>query len=82
MHDPNFEDELGGISSAHDQWAQLIKEQLIQEENDIQDLNAVVDCLAKLRNKAESVKMATAGFGVARTANLTFLSVFTLPAEK
>jgi hypothetical protein len=46
-----------------------MKERLIQEENDIQDLDAVVDCLLKLRNKAKSMKMVTAGFGVARTAN-------------
>jgi hypothetical protein len=59
-----------------------MKEQLIQKENNIQDLDAVVDCLLKLRNKAKSIKIVTAGFGVACTANLTFLSVFTLPAEK
>jgi hypothetical protein len=82
VHNPDFEDHLGGISPAHHQWAQLMKEQLIQEENDIQNLDAVIDCLSKLRNKAESMKMLTAGFGVARTTDLTFLSVFTLLAKK
>jgi hypothetical protein len=59
-----------------------MKDQLIQEENDIQDLDAVIDCLLKSRNKAESMKIVMAGFGVACTANSTFLSFFTLPAEK
>jgi hypothetical protein len=73
VHDPNFEDQLGGISPAHQRWAQLMKEQLTQEENNIQDLDAVVDCLLKLRNKAKSMKMVMASIGVARTADLTFL---------
>jgi hypothetical protein len=32
VHDPDFEDKLGGISTAHHQWVQLMKERLIQEE--------------------------------------------------
>jgi hypothetical protein len=55
---------------------------LTQEKNDIQDLDAVIDCLFKSRNKAKSMKMVTASFGVACTADSTFLSVFTLLAEK
>jgi hypothetical protein len=74
VHDPDFEDQLGGIPPAHHQWAQLMKERLIQEES--------VDCLLKSRNKAKSMKMVMAGFGVARTADSTILSIFTLLAEK
>jgi hypothetical protein len=59
-----------------------MKERLTQEENNIQDSDAVVDCFLKSKNKAESMKMVTAGFKVACTANSTFLSVFTLSAEK
>jgi dethiobiotin synthetase len=55
---------------------------LTQEENNIQDLDAVIDHLLKLRNKAKSMKVVTASFGVACTADPTFLSIFTLLAEK
>jgi hypothetical protein len=63
------------MGSAHE-------ERLTQEENNIKDLDAVIDHLSKLRNMAKSITMVTAGFGVARTADSTFLSIFTLLAEK
>jgi hypothetical protein len=59
-----------------------MKEQLTQEENDVQDLDIVINHLAKSRNKTEVLKMVMAGFGIARFADSSFLSVFTLPAEK
>jgi hypothetical protein len=59
-----------------------MKERLTQEENNIKDLDTFVDCLSKSRNKAKSMKMVTACFVVFHSANGTFLSVFTLPAEK
>ncbi len=70
------------ISPLHLRWAQLMQEQLTQEENDIHDIDAVVDHFTKSRNKAESLKMVTPGFSVTRVAESTFLSVFTLPAKK
>ncbi len=59
-----------------------MKEQLTQEENNLHNINAVVDHFSKSRNKAESLKMVMPGFGVTRSAESTFLSVFTLPAKK
>jgi hypothetical protein len=59
-----------------------MKEQLTQEENNLCDIDAVVDHSLKSRNKAESLKMMMPGFGVTRSAESTFLSVFTLPAKK
>jgi hypothetical protein len=59
-----------------------MKEQLTQKEKDIQDLDAVVDLLSKSRIKAESLKVVTADFGIARIADSSFLSIFTLSAEK
>jgi hypothetical protein len=53
-----------------------MKEQLTQEENDIRDLDAVVDHLTRLRNKAEALKMVTHGFGVTRVAkSIIFFSL-------
>ena len=76
VHDADFEELLGEISPTHLCWAQLVREQLTQEENDGTDLDLVVQRLAKSRNKADNAKMVTAGFGVARPAESTFLSTF------
>jgi hypothetical protein len=59
-----------------------MQEQLTQEENGVCNIDTVVDHFTKLRNKAESLKMVMPGFSVTRVAESTFLSVFTLPAEK
>jgi hypothetical protein len=59
-----------------------MKERLTQEENNLCNIDAVIDHFSKLRNKAESLKMVTPGFGVTRSAESTFLSVYTLPAKK
>jgi hypothetical protein len=82
MHDADFEDKMAEISPLHLRWAQLMQERLTQEENDICNIDAVVDHFTKLRNKAESLRMVMPGFSVTRVAKSTFLSVFTLPAEK
>jgi hypothetical protein len=55
---------------------------LTQEENDVQDLDVVINRLATPRNKTEVLKMVTSGFGVTCIADSSFLSVFTIPAEK
>jgi hypothetical protein len=59
-----------------------MKEQLTQEENDIQDFDVIIDRLATSRNKTEVFKMVTSGFSVTGIANSSFLSVFPFPAEK
>jgi hypothetical protein len=81
VHDADFEDKMAEISSLHLQWAKLMQERLTQEENDNRDIDAVVDHFSKTRNK-DNLKMVTPGFGVTYVAESTFLSVFTLPAEK
>ena len=81
VHDADFEDKMAEISPLHLQWAKLMQECLTQEENDTRDIDAVIDHFSKSRNK-ENLKMVTPGFGVTHVAESTFLSVFTLPAEK
>jgi hypothetical protein len=81
VHDADFEDKMAEISPLHLQWAKLMQERLTQEENDTRDIDAVIDHFSKTRNK-ENLKMVTPGFGVTHVAESTFLSVFTLPAEK
>ena len=82
VHDSDFEDQLRDISPMHQQWAQLIKEHLTQEENDSEDLELVIERLLKSRNKAGSLKMVTPGFTGVQVSDSTFISVFTLPSEK
>jgi hypothetical protein len=82
VHDADFEDKMAEISPRHLRWAQLMKERLTQEENNLYNIDAVVDHFSKPRNKAESLKMVTPGFGVTCSAESIFLSVFTLPAKK
>jgi hypothetical protein len=83
IHDADFDNQLGEISpSIHLRWAQLMRELLTQEENVSGDLDLVVQRLLKSRGKNDNAKMVTASFGIAQTADSTFLSTFILPPEK
>jgi hypothetical protein len=59
-----------------------MKERLIQEENNSEDLDLVIDRLSKSRNKPKSSKMVASSLGDMHITDLSFLSVLTLLSEK
>ena len=82
IHNANFEELLGEISPTHLCWAQLMKEQVTQEENDGGNLDQIVRRLAKSSTKPNIANMVAATFGWDCPIKSTFLANFKLLPTK
>jgi hypothetical protein len=78
IHDTNFEEKMESISAIHLKWAKLIKEHIIQQENDNDDVITIINCLSKKSRTANNWKFAPIGFFEAYIPDSCFFSVFNL----
>jgi hypothetical protein len=73
IHDTNFEEKMESISPTHLKWAKLIKEHITQQENDIDDIITITDCLSKKSRMADNSKFAKISFFEAYVSDSYFL---------
>jgi hypothetical protein len=82
IHDADFKDKLESFSQMHLQWAKLMKEHILQQENDGKDVDTIVNrVFGKVCRRAPSknFKFALAGFLEAQIPDLPFFPIYNLP---
>jgi hypothetical protein len=82
IHDNNFEDKLESFSQTHLQWATLMKEHILQQENNGKDVDTIVERLfGKVCSRAPSKnsKFASAGFLEAQIPDSSLFPIYNSP---
>jgi hypothetical protein len=84
VHDTDFEDKVGALSSKHAVWAKLIKEHFIQNENNEKCVNKIFDRVYKQgsRNKLNAKYVTDRSLDHEKIFNHPFIQVFNLPSGK
>jgi hypothetical protein len=85
FHDANFEDKLESFSQTHLQWAKLMKEHVLQQENDGKDVDTIVDRLiGKVCRRAprKNFKFTLAGFFETQIPDSSFFFIYNIPKDK
>jgi hypothetical protein len=85
IHNTDFKDNLESVSQTHLQWAKLMKEHVLQQESNGNDVDTIIDRLfGKVCSRApsENFKFALAGFLKAQIPDSSFFPIYNLPKDK
>jgi hypothetical protein len=80
IHDADFEDNMEEISPIHLKWAKLVKEHIIQQKNDGNNVSSIIKRLTKKpsHKKVDNATYVTVGTTEAYFPELVFFFIFSL----